>query len=131
MKIVVPIDGSTVSFNALRFAADLARSYDGTLHTVHITDVHTDETDRTLDQAREVLADEGIDNDPTVVSDVRISNLRGSNQVGDDILELIDEHGYNHVVMGHHVEGWIGNAILGSAAETVVQSAQVPVTIVP
>ena len=62
--------------------------------------------------------------------DVRL-DLRPANRVGQNILEMVEEEGYDHVVMGHHGAGAVERAILGSAAETVLRSNQVPVTVVP
>lgn len=44
---------------------------------------------------------------------------------------MVAEEGYDHVVMGHHGSGMVDRAMLGSAAETVVDAKEVPVTIVP
>lgn len=131
MQILAPIDGSDCSFRALRFATELATRFDGTLHVVHITDVRGEGTRTLLDRAREILEEEGIDDDPEVVTDVRLENLRYANRVGKDILEIVEDHGYDHVVMGSHGSGAVARAVLGSAAETVVRAHQVPVTIVP
>ena len=69
--------------------------------------------------------------DPEIATNLRMSRPGYANRVGKDILHLVEERGYDHVVMGHHGTGRIGRAILGSAAETVVQAAEVPSTIIP
>ncbi|MFB6107167.1 MAG: universal stress protein [Halobacteriaceae archaeon] len=130
MRILVPVDGSEVSVRALRFAADLAREFEGTVHVVHITDVENDATARILDRARTVLEEEGIDDVPEVTTDVEL-DLRPATRVGEDILELVRERNYDHVVMGHHGVGHVDRFILGSAAETVLRSCETPVTVIP
>lgn len=131
MEILAPIDGSDCSTRALRFAADMARRYDAEVHVVHLSERRTDQTDELLAEAETILDEEGVTGDTEVVSDVRLSNLKASNQVGKDVLKLVEQHGYDHVVMGHHGTGRVGKLILGSAAETVAKSTEVPVTIVP
>ena len=130
MQVLVPIDGSDASVRALRFAADLSRRFEGSLHVVHVTDRETEATERLVERAREVLAEEGIHDDPTISLDLDLS-FRSANRVGEDILEIAREGGYDHVVMGHHGDGTVDRLILGSAAETVLRAGEVPVTVVP
>ncbi|NHN60676.1 MULTISPECIES: universal stress protein [Halorussus] len=130
MEILVPIDGSECSFRALDFAIEFARRFEATLHVVHFTDNETDATDDILERARERLAGTDLDCEPEVSTDVELS-FRPADRIGADILELVEERGYDHVVMGHHGSGTIDRAILGSAAHTVVEEEAVPVTIVP
>jgi nucleotide-binding universal stress UspA family protein len=130
MQILVPLDGSECSSRALQFAIELAPRFEATLHVVHITDEETDATDDILDGARVALAEAGIEDDPEISTDVRLEFQPG-NRVGDDIVALVGDRGYDHVVMGHHGSGAIERAILGSAAETVIRAEAVPVTVVP
>lgn len=130
MEILVPIDGSDCSERALRFAAEMAERYDASLSIVHITDVETEATKQLMDHAREVLDEAGSDEDPTIQIDLRLS-FRGADRIGKDILTLVEEEGYDHVVMGHHGAGRVDRLILGSAAETVIQAAEVTVTVIP
>ncbi|WP_137284083.1 universal stress protein [Halorussus salinisoli] len=130
MEVLVPIDGSECSFRALDFAIDFARQFEASLHVVHITDAETDATDDILERARERLREDGIAGEPEISTDVDLS-FRPADRVGEDILELVAERGYDHVVMGHHGSGTVDRVILGSAAHTVVEEEVVPVTIVP
>lgn len=130
MKILVPIDGSDASERALRFAADLSQRFGGSLRVVHISDAETDATDQILERARDILSEAGVDEEPEVEIDVDLG-FRSAEQVGEDILDLVDDDGYDHVVMGHHGEGMVDRAILGSAAETVLRANEIPVTVVP
>lgn len=131
MNVLVPIDGSDCSFRALEFATEFVRRYEGTFHVVHIADYQGEGTSEVISRAEEVLADAGLDDEPEIVTDLQVSNPRYANKVGKDILRLVEEREYDHVIMGHHGTGRIGRAIVGSAAETVVQAAEVPSTIIP
>jgi nucleotide-binding universal stress UspA family protein len=130
MDVLVPIDGSECSFRALDFAIEFVRRFEASLHVVHLSDSETDATDQILDRARERLREEGVADEPEVSTDVNLA-FRPAERVGKDILELVSERGYDHVVMGHHGDGAVERAILGSAAHTVVKEESVPVTIVP
>lgn len=130
VRILVPIDGSESSERALRFAAELCRRFDGTLHVVHVTDRETEATERLVERAKEILAEEGIPDDPSISLDLELS-FRSATRVGEDVVELAEEEGYDHVVMGHHGAGTVDRLILGSAAETVLRAGAVPVTVVP
>ncbi|MGM0591506.1 MAG: universal stress protein [Halobacteriota archaeon] len=130
MKVLVPVDGSDDSFRALTFAVELCDRFGVTPHVVHFTDHETDATDEIMARARSVLEEAGVEDDPELVTEVDVE-LRTAGRVGKEILSLVEDRGYDHVVMGHHGSGTVERAILGSAAETVVRSELVPVTIVP
>lgn len=126
----MPVDGSECSFRALEFAIEFARRFEASLHVVHVTDEETDATDEIIERARATLRDAGVDDEPEISTDVDLA-FRPASAVGEDILELVAERGYDHVVMGHHGRGAVERAMLGSAAHTVVEEESVPVTIVP
>lgn len=130
MEILCPVDGSAVSERAVRFGAEMARRYEARLHVVHFSPTETDATDEILRRAREILEDAGVQTAPEVATDVELE-FRPGNRVGEGILDLVDDRGIDHVVMGHHGAGAVERAILGSAAETVLRANQVPVTIIP
>jgi len=130
VRILAPVDGSDTSERALRFAAELSRRFEGTIHVVHVTDQQTEATERILERAEAILEEEGIPGTPAVSLDLELT-FRASDRVGDDIVALVEEGEYDHVVMGHHGAGAVDRLILGSAAETVVRAGEVPVTVVP
>lgn len=130
MHILVPIDGSDASFRALRFGARMATDMQAHLSVVHFTDEETDATDTLMNRAREVLDEMGVDAQPEVSTDIELE-FRPGERVGKDILELVETADVDHIVMGHHGSGAVERAILGSAAETVLDSRRIPVTVVP
>jgi nucleotide-binding universal stress UspA family protein len=131
MEVLVPIDGSDCSGRALRFAAEFARRYDATLHVVHFAPESDEETESLLADAAAVVDEAGVAGDTELISDVRFSDLKRSTRIGENILDLVDERGFDHVVMGHHGTGRVEELLLGSAAERVVEDAPVPVSIIP
>lgn len=130
MDVLCPIDGSETSYRALEFAAKFVTRFEADLQVVHFAQDTTEGTRRILDRAAAVLEEAGVDAEPRVATDLGL-DFRPSNRVGDDILALVEEGGFDHVVMGHHGSGMVERAILGSATETVVRADAVPVTIVP
>ncbi|MFC6725767.1 universal stress protein [Halobium palmae] len=128
-NVLVPLDGSECSRRALEFAVALADRFDADLHVVHFSDHQTDATDTIIDRAHETVEAAGLEDDPELIEST--SGIRNANHVGAAILELVEDRGYDHVVMGHHGEGTVGRAILGSAAETMLRSEAVAVTVVP
>ena len=129
-KILVPIDGTDNSFRALEFAAEIAHRFEATLDVVHITDERTDATEEILDRARSVLSGTGVEAELEVSTDLDL-DFRPADRVGKDILALVEDRGYDHVVMGHESSGTVERAIIGSAAETVLRGERVPLTVVP
>ncbi|MFC7044064.1 universal stress protein [Halobacteriaceae archaeon GCM10025711] len=130
MDILVPIDGSDCSLRALSFAAGLAHNFSATLDVVHFSDAETEATDRIRERAAGVLDEKGVEATPRVVIDDDLG-FRPGDRIAEDILDLVREHGYDHVVMGHHGQGTMDRVMLGSAAERLVQASVVPVTVVP
>ncbi len=131
MDVLVPVDGSKCSERALEFAAEFVTLHEGSIHVVHFTDVRGDDTDALLENVDERLSAAGLHDDPEVVVDIRLSSVRSSDRVGRDVLDYLEDHEFDHVVMGHHGQGRVERLILGSATEKVVRGTDVPVTVVP
>ena len=131
MTILVPVDGSECSMRALEYAIGLAQSEDTDLHVVHFTDHETEETTELEDRVQEHLDEAGMTAEVDVIGDVRLADFKSSQRIGKDILEVAARHESDQIVMGHHGSGFVASALLGSAAETVVSTTEVPVTIVP
>ncbi|MFW5938781.1 MAG: universal stress protein [Halanaeroarchaeum sp.] len=129
-EILVPIDGSDCSFRALEFATGMAAQYDATLAVVHVTDEQTGATDDLERRADTLLGTVDVESHLEIIEDLDL-NARPAEQVGETVLRLVTDRGYDHVVMGHHGAGAFERALIGSAAQTVVESDRVPVTIVP
>jgi nucleotide-binding universal stress UspA family protein len=130
MRLLVPIDGSDCSTRALAFACEFAERFDADVDVVHFTDEETSATEQLVAHAREVLAEHGTEASVETLSDRDVS-IRTGDRVGDEIIALVEERGYDHVVMGHHGSGRVERAILGSAAEVVLRAESVAVTVVP
>jgi nucleotide-binding universal stress UspA family protein len=130
-RILVPIDGTDVGFRALSFGAELAAAFDASLDAVHITIEDGEAAAAVIERAERILATTDAETSLEVAPDLDL-DFRPADRLGQDILELVAERGYDHVVMGHEEPpGPVERAILGSAAETVLRSERVPLTVVP
>lgn len=131
MNLLIPVDGSDCSDRALDFGIDLATQYDATVEVVHFTEKPNEDEVELGDRILARLDDAGLDASFEMITDVNLDNIRSSDHVGKHVLDLLDDGHYDHIVMGHHGTGRLGRALLGSAAETVVKDADVPVTVIP
>lgn len=129
MDVIVAVDGSEASTRALRRAAEFADRFDAALHVVHVSDSETPATDEVLERAEATLAE--LDADADVALEVIEMEVGTPREVGKELLAFVDRSGYDHLFMGHEGHGAVERAFLGSAAETVVRDATVPVTVVP
>ena len=129
MKILAPVDGSDCSVRAAEFAVELAVRFEAELHVVHFSDAETDATDIVLDRARDIVSGTGLATEPEL--SILDLDVVPSDRVGREILRLVRECDFDHVVMGHHGSGTVERAILGSAADVVVHDESVTVTVVP
>lgn len=68
MDVLVPIDGSECSRRGLRFAIKFAYRFDAAVQVIHVTDHMTEPTEKLLERAKQILEEEGIPDDPEVVS---------------------------------------------------------------
>ncbi len=130
-RILVPIDGTDVGFRALSFGTTLAAAFDASLDAVHITTAETEAATPVIDRAERILDTADVKTTLEVSPELDL-DFRPADRLGEDILDLVAERGYDHVVMGHEEPpGPVERAILGSAAETVLRSERVTLTVVP
>lgn len=138
-RILVPVDGSEQSTDALEYALGEFRSDDIVL--LHVIDPieagysvqatvpgyseewyeeAEAEAEELFEDARTLAAERGVEVD-TAIEVGRPSRA---------IVEYADENAVNHVIMGSHGRNGVTRILLGSVAETVVRRSHVPVTVV-
>ena len=131
-RILVPTDGSEAATAAVEAASTLARRFDAQLHGIHVVDSTStlagadDTTGELVSRGQEALAtvdervsDAGIDATTTLIEE--------STPPHRAILNYIDDHDIDLVVMGTRGRTGIGRAILGSVTENTLRRAPVPV----
>jgi nucleotide-binding universal stress UspA family protein len=132
---LVGYDGSDASRRALQFAIDLARCSQGRVRVVSVLQV----TEGGADASALMMADSGtqrvqelLEELTTIVPDatslVDVELIYGS--PGDVLLSQIDQHGVDHIVIGHTERGALARWLLGSVSGNVLARAHVPVTVV-
>lgn len=132
-RILVPTDGSDAAANAAAHAIDLAGLAEAELHVLHVVDTGAlastvdaemlygalEEAGRTaIEDLRERARAAGIE--PVVGSLARGAPHRA-------ILDYVDEHDVDLLVMGTHGRTGLDRYLLGSVTEKVVRLSPVPV----
>ncbi|MFB6161284.1 MAG: universal stress protein [Haloferacaceae archaeon] len=129
--ILLPIDGSDAAEAAVEHAADLARTYDATVHVfcavepiptaeadaATLIETMQEDAERVVADAASRLREDGVD----VTTAVRTGSAYRT------ILSYVEDAGVDLVVMGTHGRSGVGRVLLGSVTEKVVRHADVPV----
>ncbi|MUV60442.1 universal stress protein [Halobacterium sp. CBA1126] len=138
-KILVPVDGSEQSGEALEYA--LEHFKDADITAINVIDPieagytaqatvpgYSEEWFEQAKEAAEELFDEAQE-----TADEYDHELATATEVGRPsraIVDYADENDVNHIVMGSHGRSGVSRILLGSVAESVVRRSPVPVTIV-
>ena len=135
-RILVPVDFSEFSEQALDYAVALAGKLDATIHLIHAISIPAIG-----------IPELGAAWSPTMIEDLMQAGKKAMAKLADDrralatigeavvrlgdprdlILRAVDELHADLVVMGTHGRRGIRRALLGSVAETVVRASPVPV----
>ncbi|MBE2263118.1 MAG: universal stress protein [Burkholderiaceae bacterium] len=140
-KILVPVDGSPTSQQAVSRAVALAKAFDAEVFAIYVIDpypftgVGTDfaygqsqyleaatfEANNAIRGAREAIEASGVKVDTRVVE---------ANAPWRGILETATELGADLIVMGSHGRRGLEKLVLGSVAQRVLSHAHLPVMVV-
>ncbi|MFC6906282.1 universal stress protein [Halalkalicoccus tibetensis] len=131
MQILVPIDGSDSSFDALRFGIEFARGFDAGLAVIHFAAERTDATDELFERARAAIAEAGLDAEPELIETEVVTESGAARKVGQRVIGIAEERGYDHVVMGRATSNRLERFVVGSASEAVIEESDLPVTLIP
>ena len=142
-SILVPLDGSEPSQDALQQALDIASGDQATLHLLHVIDsfpVMFELSAQTnfetmkqslrswsegmLETARRKAAEQGV-NAQVIVRELV------SGRVSDTIVGVARDAACDLIVMGTHGRRGLRRMMLGSDAESVVRLSHIPVLLVP
>ena len=138
-KILVPVDGSGPSAAGLREAIQIAKLSKGTIRLVHVVNeiqavvagYYSGELrDSLLAQANNLVNDAKDDarRQGLTAEAVVIDALGGA--TGELLVEHANEWGAQLIVLGTHGRRGLARVVLGSDAEHVVRTANVPVVLV-
>ena len=136
-NILVATDFSDSSAVALNYGRDLARSYDASLHVVHVIEdllaLHGPEIGFAYaDIQRNIEAGVRRDLDSALsVDDQQALNARTVITRGRNVSHAITEYAKNNaidlIIVGTHGRGAIQRFLIGSVAERVMRTAPCPV----
>jgi nucleotide-binding universal stress UspA family protein len=131
-RIVVPTDGSDGTRGAVEHAIDLATTYDATLHTIYVVDTHLG-IDSSVPGTLEALEEAGENAIDEVIQQAEAAGVNAIEGVvaqgtpHQAILDYVDEHDVDLVVMGTHGRTGLDRYLLGSVTEKVVRLSDAPV----
>ncbi|HHH30424.1 MAG TPA: universal stress protein [Polyangiaceae bacterium] len=142
-RILVPVDFSTCSREALRQAIELAASFDAEVHAVHVWEPSPyvspdslvwlngeqksfwDHMRLQLIEQLRAAVDEAVSasgSKPAVIATKVVSGY-----TSETILSTVRDEGFDMVVMGTHGRTGLTHVLLGSVAERIVRLASCPV----
>ena len=136
-KILVPVDFSAHSAEALRFAADLARRYAASLDLLHVFQTMTyalpegyvvpspEQLDAIMKHFQQELETAKRSALAAGAPSVETTLLQGG--VASAILRVAEERHHDLIVMGTHGRTGMKHMLLGSVAEHIVRVAPCPV----
>lgn len=131
--ILVPTDFSGPSAAALRYARELAKAFNSSLHLLHV--VHDPVTEAFGYPRTDFVS--AWERNAAVSLRALLPEAEGATfrarwvtRIGrpvDEILRYVEEYEIDLVVMGTHGRGAIGHLLMGNVAERVVRRAGCPV----
>ncbi|MEF8775820.1 MAG: universal stress protein [Haloarculaceae archaeon] len=134
--ILVPTDGGSTAEKGEAHAIELAASLGATIHALYViekggnpwmSESMEDQQERARSYGQEIL-DDFADHAAESGVDVE-SGFKVGPDVYEEINEYVAEEGMDAIVMGTGYRGKFGG-FLGSTAENVVRTADVPVTVI-
>ena len=142
-RILVPVDGSETSQRGLQEAIALARLTGGQLRLLHVVDelsaamgmsgqgmVSADMFQLLREGGEQVLAAGLAQAQAQSVSADTLLIEGFSGRLCDPVLEQAQQWGAQVIVLGSHGRRGVGRLVLGSDAEQIIRTAQVPVLVV-
>lgn len=134
--ILVPTDGSSTAERGENHGIELAAALDATVHALYVieeggnpwmAESMEDQQERARSYAQEILdefADRAAESGVEVETGIKVGP-----DVYKEINEYVDEEGVDAIVMGTGYRGKFGG-FLGSTAENVIRTSEVPVTVI-
>lgn len=140
-RILVPVDESRPSHNALAVAAGMARASEATVLLAHVAEMrYSQDRDEmlatygkhTVENFRK-YGEELLKNtaESETFSGLEVETETMFGDPARSLLDLAERKQIDAIVMGSHGRGTWGTMIMGSVSQRVVHEAKVPVVIVP
>lgn len=132
--ILVPVDFREPSLQALRYAINLAKRFNGRIHLLHVLEmggfladffISVDEVVKITDKAKDAL--QKIAEEQVVPRDIEVFTRLERGRPHEKILEVADELHPRFIIMGENHQGTNSEQVLGVTAEHVTLHSRVPV----
>ena len=146
-NILVPIDGSEHSNNALKFGLDLAEKYSAKLTLLSVAQpvvvtgpmfitqpmmppTSTAMYVQAIESAHKKMLEDTYNRAKAEKPDVKISKRLVNGRPADRIVEIADKENFDLIVIGSRGVGGVKKFFLGSVSDRVADEAHCPVLIV-
>ena len=140
-KILVPVDFSKKSEEALKVAAKIARKIDGEIYVLHLLDIPSGEMDMIdghqvpkgpmammLFETTHEKFDEFLDKD--YLDDIPVYEKVMTDAPVEGISEFAKKNNIDFIVMGSHGTSGLEEFFVGSNTEKVVRTSKIPVLVI-
>ncbi len=140
-KILVPVDFSQKSEEALKVAAKIARKIDGEIYVLHLLDIPSGEVDMIdghqvpkgpmammLFETTHEKFDEFLDKD--YLDDIPVYEKVMTDAPVEGISEFAQKNDIDFIVMGSHGTSGLEEFFVGSNTEKVVRTSKIPVLVI-
>lgn len=143
--LVVAVDGSNTSLNALKHAASLAVAGNAKLTLVTVANPseymtlapeflqHESYEAAAVAGGNEVLAEAGVAAKAAGVNDVQTHLLvaaKGAKEMAQELVDYADSNGADLIVIGTHGRSGLMHLLMGSFAETVMRQSHLPLLVI-
>ncbi len=139
-KILVPVDFSDCSNDAVRHARELAARFDSELHLLHVVEswppagsvtseaypMYHDYVVQLNDHATKQLAEVAAN----IAGSIPVQHVIRSGHIQQEIIKYITDEKIDLAVIGTHGRTGLSHWLMGSVAEKVVRLAPCPVLVV-
>ena len=150
-RILVPLDGSRLSTQAVPYAVEIAKRFSAEVVLVRVISpsglaIVPQATGMEAAVANDIIAQEtrvkDVDNAANAkrylvnwAQSIKSQGVKASFQVtvgapAKSIMELVDSQWISLIVMMSHGRGWFKRALMGSVADAILRGSNVPVLII-
>lgn len=132
-QILIPTDGSPGTERAVEHGFDIAKQYGAALHVLYVIDTNAlplDAHSQAIVESRNEMGQESVTTIVERAEELGIEPVVSAVLEGlpyEVILEYVDDHAINLIIMGTHGRRGLDRFLLGSTTERIVRFADVPV----
>jgi len=140
-KILLPTDGSSHSFEALRYASSFAKEFNITIYLLTVIEIHhsiydayADEIALDMQESRiATMVNQRLDETEKKAREMGIKNIVKVSRFGSpyqEVVKFAEETGIDLIVIATHGRSGISHFLIGSVTEKIIRTAPCPVLVV-